>query len=124
MVALLGVSAPPTERRAAAAKQYLEARLTGRRVTLTLDAPQSRDSTGRLLAYIHITDTDLLNADIVRDAKAFSDRRIRHTYRMMLDQMENDARTSGRGLWAGLVDADMPAWRVRWLEELAIRRGE
>jgi endonuclease YncB( thermonuclease family) len=96
-------------------RKYLEARLKNRMVTLKLDGTQTRDSQGRLLAYVYITDNDCLNVDIVRDAQAFADRRIKHTLRSAIELAENDARKKKRGMWRDMTDDAQPAWRIEWL---------
>jgi endonuclease YncB( thermonuclease family) len=96
-------------------KEYLEARLKDRTVTLKLDGTQTRDTLGRLLAYVYITDNDCLNADIVRDAQAFADRRIKHTLRSSIELAENETRKKKRGMWREMTDSDQPAWRIEWL---------
>ena len=95
-VHLLGVAAP-TKQWSSQAKQYLEARLKDRMVTLKLDGTQTRDADGNLLAYVYITDNDCLNVDIVRDAQAFVDRRIKHTMHSSIEQAENEARKKNAG---------------------------
>jgi len=96
-------------------KRYLEARLRDRSITLKLDGTQTRDEQGRLLAYVYITDNDCLNVDIVRDAQAFADRRIKHTLKSAIELAENEARKKKRGLWRDLTDEQQPAWRLEWL---------
>jgi endonuclease YncB( thermonuclease family) len=121
-VHLLGVDAP-TSHWSAEAKSYLEARLKGRMVTLKLDGTQTRDSQGRLLAYVYITDGDCLNVDIVRDAQAFADRRIKHTLRGSIELVENEARKKKRGMWKDLTDDQQPAWRIDWLRSLRHKKA-
>ena len=116
-VHLLGVDAP-TSHWSNEAKAYLEARLKGRTITLRLDGTQTRDAQGRLLAYVYITDGDCLNVDIVRDAQAFADRRIKHTFRSSIEQAENEARKKRRGMWSDLTDDQQPPWRREWLRSL------
>src|SRR5688572_16657932 len=91
-IRLLGVDAPelPDAHWSAEAKKYTEARLANRAVTLRLDGTQTRDDAGNLLAYVFILDTDCLNVDIVRDAQAFADRRIKHTLRSPIETAETD----------------------------------
>ena len=124
-VRLLGVDAPeiPDAHWSAEAKKYTEARLANRTVTLRLDGTQTRDDAGNLLAYVFILDTDCLNVDIVRDAQAFADRRIKHTLSSPIETAETDARKKRRGMWRELTDDQQPAWRQAWLRELQRRRN-
>jgi endonuclease YncB( thermonuclease family) len=117
---LLGVDAPhlPAGHWTREAKQYLEARLKDRAVTLQLDGTQTRDASGALLAYIYVKDGDCLNTDIVRDGQAFADRRIRHTNHAAVEQVENEARKKKRGMWKELGDDQQPQWRREWLEQI------
>lgn len=121
-VHLLGVDAPATHW-SAEAKSYLESRLKGRMATLKLDGTQTRDERGRLLAYVYITDGDCLNVDMVRDAQAFADRRVKHTLRSSIEQAENEARKKRRGMWNDLTDDQQPAWRLEWLRALRHKRS-
>lgn len=125
-VALLGVDAPdaPDGHFSRESAEYLAGRLAGRAVVLKLDGTQTRDDAGRLLAYAYVTDTDLLNADVIRDGRGFADRRRQHTSRPQFEQLEAEARKKGRGLWERIDDAAiddrhrMPAWRREWLRTL------
>lgn len=119
VVRLLGVDAPdfPAGHWAAEAKRYTEARLANRSIVLRLDGTQTRDANGNLLAYVYILNSDCLNVDIVRDAQAFADRRIKHTLRSTVEQAENEARKKKRGMWKVLSDDQQPAWRQEWLRK-------
>ena len=119
-VGLLGVAAPqlPAAHWAENAKAYLSGRTLGKTVSLRLDTTRSRDERGRLLAYVYINDGDLLNADIIRDAQAFADRRVKHSMHGPFEQAENEARKKSRGMWKGMHDEEMPSWRREWLKSL------
>jgi endonuclease YncB( thermonuclease family) len=119
-VRLLGVDAPdpPSQHWSEQATKYLTARLANRSVTLRLEGTQTRDADGHLLAYVYVTDGDCLNADIVRDGQAYSDRRVKHSLRSPLEQAERDARAKGRGLWQDVTDDQQPEWRREWLRSL------
>ena len=125
-ICLLGVQAPPRldpstgqpAHGGEAAANYLHARLAGRVVTLRLDTLQTRDADGSLRAYVYLTYTDCLNADMIHDGMAYADRRTPHAYHAQYEQAENDARKRQRGLWKGLTEDQMPAWRRAWLHSL------
>jgi endonuclease YncB( thermonuclease family) len=123
-IRLLGVEAPdlPHSHWSNDAKKYTLARLANRAVLLRLDGTQTRDSDGNLLAYVYILDSDCLNVDIVRDAQAFADRRIKHTLRSPIEQAENEARKKKRGMWKDLTDDQQPAWRQEWLRKVRSTR--
>lgn len=124
-VHLLGVDAAdsPTDHWFAESLRYTTARLKDRTITLRLDGTQTRDDSGNLLAYVFITDADNLNADVIRDAQAYADRRVKHTFHAAFEQAENEARKKRRGLWRELTDEQQPAWRRAWLESVRQRRA-
>jgi len=112
---------PATDRPAHWAERsrtYLQARIEGKSVTLRLEPIETRDRDDRLLAYVYLTDGDCINLDLIRDGQAYADRRFKHSYRPQYEQAENEARKKDRGLWKGLTEAQMPAWRRVWLHEL------
>jgi micrococcal nuclease len=126
IVRLLGVDAPemhdPTTGRPAhwaeRAKSYVQARADRKNVTIVLEPIETRDRYGRLLAYVYLSDNDCLNIDLVHDGQAYADRRFPHSYHSQYAQAENDARRKQRGLWKGVTEDMMPAWRRAWLHEL------
>jgi endonuclease YncB( thermonuclease family) len=124
-VRLLGVDAPdpPSSHWSAESTRYTTARLKDRTITLRLDGTQTREADGHLLAYVFITDTDNLNADIVRDGQAYADRRVKHTFHSAFEQAENEARKKHRGMWKNLSDDMQPPWRQAWLRALRERRN-
>jgi micrococcal nuclease len=123
-VRLLGIDAPEmhgedgrAEFWAEAATKYAVARSDHKTVTLKLEPTETRDRYGRLLAYVYLSDVEMLNLALVRDGQAYADRRFRHTMRPQFEQTENGARKKGTGLWKDVQVAQMPAWRQRWLQE-------
>ena len=127
-VRLLGVDAPEmhtdagAEHWADAATRYASARSSGKLVTLKLEPTQTRDRYGRLLAYVYLSDAESLNLALVRDGQAYADRRFKHTMRFQFEQAETAARKKGTGLWKDVRPDAMPAWRQRWLKDVASRR--
>ena len=120
-VQLLGVT-PALNDGAERGKTYLAKRLEGKDVTLRLEATQTRNSSGHLLAYVYFTDSDLINLDIVHDGQAFADRRVKHSLRQQIEQAENDARKKKRGMWKDLAWDDQPPWRQEWVKGLARKK--
>lgn len=123
-VRLLGVDAPEMRSEdgkpqywAEEAKRYAAARSGNKAVILKLEPTQTRDRYRRLLAYVHVSDSETLNIALVRDGQAYADRRFRHTMRSMFEQAENAARKKGTGLWKDVEPAQMPGWRQRWFAE-------
>jgi micrococcal nuclease len=131
-VRLLGIDAPEMRRDdapgpahwAPEATARLRAAVQGRTVTLRLDTTETRDKYGRLLAYLYAGDGDNVNLALVRDGHAYAHRSFPHGLRRQFEQAEDEARGKGRGLWAGVAETDMPAWRRRWLADRRERRGE
>ena len=124
-VRLLGIDAPdPGVHGDAAALAYTQARATGKSVTLRLEPTQTRDEKRNVLAYVYLQDNDNLNLDAIRDGKAYADRRMKHTLASSFETAETEARKKSRGLWNGLRNEDMPAWRQQWLKDFfAARRA-
>ena len=132
-VRLLGIDAPEMTdddgapgpaHWAAESTGSLRAVLEGRTVTLRLDATDTRDKYGRLLAYVYVGDGDNVNLALVRDGHAYAHRMFPHALRRQFEQAEDEARGKGRGLWAGVAEPQMPAWRQRWLAERRQARRE
>jgi len=99
-------------------RSYVEARLKrGSRVTLRLDEERSRDRYGRLLAFVYLSNFELLNESIVRDGWAFAYRAYDHSLSGQLEQAETVARTGRRGMWKTMKFELMPDWRQRWMNE-------
>ena len=96
-------------------RSYLTSRLAGKTVILKFDGTEKRDRYQRLLAYVYLGDGDCVNLDLVRDGMAYVDRRFKTVLQGQFDQLETTARNKRVGLWAGVKDADEPAWRQKWL---------
>lgn len=116
--ALLDASTGKPAHGSEASLKYLTARLSDQTVTLRFDTLQTRDRSGALLAYVYLADVDCINADAVKDGMVYADRRSAHAFHTQYEQAENDARKKQRGLWKGLTEDEMPAWRRSWLHSL------
>ena len=121
IVRLIGVAAPASAYWAKKSKTYVEQRLLNKSVILRLEPIQTRDRDGELRAYVYLSDLDCLNADLIHDGEVFADRRFAHSYQPQYAMSENDARRRQRGLWYGITDEDMPAWRRDWVQSLKSR---
>lgn len=125
-VRLLGIDAPevegPSKQLGLAASQYAKARCEGQQVTLRLDELQrEHDKYGRMLAYVYLPNSELLNASLVRDGMAFSHRKLRCDLSAQLDAAENEARGAKRGLWKTVTPEQMPQWRRDWMSEHGLK---
>lgn len=96
---------------------YLRGSIEGKTVTLRLDTTQTRDKYRRLLAYLYVGDAENVNLALVREGHAYTHRMFTHSLRRQFEQVEDEARGKSRGLWAGLREPQMPAWRQKWLAE-------
>jgi micrococcal nuclease len=132
-VRLLGIDAPEVSRDDDApgpahwgpeAAAHLRRLLDGRTVTLRLDTTGTRDKYRRLLAYVYVGDGENVNLSLVRDGHAYAHRSFPHSLGRQFEQAEDEARGKGRGLWAGVAEAQMPAWRQRWLADRRQRLRE
>lgn len=118
-VRLIGIDAPDSGLHGdASAFEYAAVRMKGRTVTLKLEPTQTRDADGKLLAYVYLADNETLNLALIRDGKAYADRRTKHTFAGQFEQAEADARKKRIGIWKDLTEEQMPAWRRMWLEQL------
>src|SRR6202035_142918 len=96
-VALIGVAAPVGSAYwAVESAKYLGDHAAGKRVVVRLEPTQSRDAAKRLWAYLYLTDSDDLNADVIHDGHAYADRRVKHSLAPVLISAESDARKHRR----------------------------
>lgn len=74
----------------------------GKLVRLEYDDSQSmRDKYGRLLAYVYLEDGEMLNRKMIADGYAYEyTYMLPYKYQAEFRDLQNLARTSGRGLWA------------------------
>lgn len=71
----------------------------GRSVTVRLEAHRLRGRYGRLLAYVMLPDGTVLNERLLSEGLARADDRWPHREVQRYDQLEDQARREGRGLW-------------------------
>ncbi len=105
-VRLIGVDTPESKhpRRAVEpfareAADYLTRLALGRDVRLEYDQT-IRDRYGRLLAYLHLADGRVVNAEIIRHGYGFAYTKYPFRYMEAYRALERQAREAGRGLWA------------------------
>lgn len=124
-VRLLGVDAPETKdprtggpgHFAKEATAYVRARVTRGPIILRLEANQTRDRYGRLLAVVWLSESESLNEALVRDGMAYVYRSKSTGVLRSLEPLEADAARRRTGLWKEVRQAQMPDWRVRWMDE-------
>jgi endonuclease YncB( thermonuclease family) len=100
-----------------AAKPWLATRTMGKRITLLLQSPQTRDPSGELRAFVFL-DNQSLNLDLVKAGLAYADRREKTDMDGVLNPAEADARKKKRGIWAIIKFEQTPAWRQVWVKSL------
>lgn len=105
-IRMIGVDTPETvhpnrqvEHFGAEASAFTKDALLGRDVYLALDW-DTRDKYGRLLAYIYTADGSCHNAEIIRQGFGHAYTRFAFRFLDEFRQLEDEARTEGRGLWA------------------------
>ncbi len=124
-VRMLGIDAPEmkdarTGRPGHYAKEataYVRARVMRGPVTLRLEANETRDRYGRLLAVVWLSENESLNEALVRDGMAYVYRVRGSGIVRSLESVEADAARRRTGLWKEVRKALMPEWRVHWMDE-------
>ena len=104
--------------------QRLNELLKGQTLTLLLEPTQTRDSDGRLLAYVFTEDSEAISPQLVGEGLAIDDRRIPFAFHADVDQAESLAHRRHLGLWATANWRMMPAWRGQWFERKIYQRQE
>lgn len=82
-------------------------------VAVYLDEKHTRDKYDRLLAYIQLPDGRYLNELLLSEGFAYADLRFKHIYYNKYVQLETAARSSKKGLWAGVTREQLPEWLQR-----------
>jgi hypothetical protein len=96
---------------------WLIEHVINRDITLMLATPQTRNSAGHLKAFVFLGNENL-NVELVKAGLAYADRRAKTVMDGLIDPAESDARKKKRGIWYGMTDEQMPAWRKAWLRSL------
>ncbi len=106
-IRLIGVDTPetvdprrPVEFFGREASAFTKRMLDGKRVRLEYDWERT-DKYGRTLAYVHLPDGTLVNAEIIRQGYGHAYTRFPFKYLDEFRQHEREAREAGRGLWGG-----------------------
>ena len=114
-IRLIGVDTPetvdprrPVEFFGREASAFTKRMLDGKRVRLEYDWERT-DKYGRTLAYVHLPDGTLVNAEIIRQGYGHAYTRFPFKYLDEFRQYEREAREAGRGLWGGPTADLQPA---------------
>ena len=104
-IRLIGVDTPetkhpkqPVQRYGKEAYLFTKKMVEGKEVRLEYDW-QKRDRSGRLLAYVYLTDGTFLNAEIIKQGYGFAYTKFPFKYLEEFRQFEREARENQRGLW-------------------------
>lgn len=101
------------------ASEFAKATLLGKRVRVLLTTERTRDKYHRLLAYVHLADSDASYGELLlENGLAYTDWRFRHPYKSEYKRIEREARSRLAGLWADVTPKAMPEWRSRMEREL------
>ena len=91
--------------------EYTEKLSLGKQVGIYLDEQEeTRDSYGRLLAYVQLPDGRFLNEILLSEGFAYADLRFRHSFYNKYSQLESVARSGNKGLWLSVTPEQMPQW--------------
>jgi len=81
----------------------------GRNVRIMLEpGRRPRGKYGRLLAFVHLGDGKILNAELIEQGFGYADPRFDHHLKKRFGKLQRSARRGGRGLWKNLADSDLP----------------
>lgn len=92
------------------ASAFTKRQCDGKQVRLQLIAGDTRGKYGRLLAYVHLPDGEMLNRVLVRDGYAYADPRFAHHYASEFLRLQDQAQRAGRGLWRDVRNDDLPPY--------------
>jgi micrococcal nuclease len=90
------------------AEAFTRNRCLGRTVTVQLVRGRTRDRYKRLLAYVILPDGTMLNRKLVELGYGYADPRYDHPYLAQFRQLQQEARSAGRGLWEAARPQDLP----------------
>ena len=85
----------------------------GKPVRIYLEKHRTRGKYGRLLAYVQLPDERFLNELLVSEGFAYADLRFQHSLYHKYSQLQNLARSSGKGLWENVKRSQLPQWLQR-----------
>jgi len=117
-IRLIGVDTPETKHPTVGlmyygpeATQYATQQTLGKQITILLDTvSDQRDRYGRLLAYVVLPDSRVLNAELIKNGFGYAYLSFPHseftTYQALMEQ----AIAEKKGLWANAARDDLPKW--------------
>ncbi len=120
-IRLLGVDTPetkhprmPVQHYGPEATAYVIASTLHRRVTVLLDPLSDiRGKYGRLLAYIKLDDSTILNEQLLMRGLAYAETRFPHTLKQHYLLLQNTAQATSTGLWQNVTLDQLPPWLQR-----------
>lgn len=117
-IRLIGVDTPETKHPTVGkmyygpeATDYTTRQAFGKQVTVLLDTvSDQRDRYGRLLAYVVLPDSRVLNAELIKNGYGYAYLSFPHSEFAVYQALMNQAIAEKRGLWKNAVRDDLPKW--------------
>ncbi|MEE8380535.1 MAG: thermonuclease family protein [Thermodesulfobacteriota bacterium] len=85
------------------AEDFIRNRAVGKEVKLEYDR-QKIDGGGRMLAYVYLLDGTFINAELIKQGYARSNKKLLFKYSKVFEQHEMEARRKRKGIWSEWVD--------------------
>ena len=82
-------------------------------VFLDEGSSSNRGKYGRLLAYVQLPDSRILNEVLLSEGYAYADLRFEHSFFNKYKLIESAARSSNKGLWPQVSREQLPDWLQR-----------
>ena len=95
------------------AVEFTSRLVLNKHVCLYLEKHRTRGKYGRLLAYLQIPDSRLLNEILLAEGYAYADLRFKHSFFNKYKQLQAAARSKKRGLWQNVKRNQLPQWLQR-----------
>lgn len=120
-IRLLGVDTPETvhprmsvQYFGPAASRFVTTVTLNRRVIVHLDPLSDiRGKYGRLLAYIELDDSSILNERLLALGLAYAETRFPHSHKLRYKLLESAAQATTTGLWKNVTFEQLPPWLQR-----------
>ncbi|MDD5135360.1 MAG: thermonuclease family protein [Phycisphaerae bacterium] len=96
------------------ASQFTKEMVLGKNVTVLMDEnSKTRDKYDRLLCYIKLPNSRILNEELVSQGFAYADTRFEHSDYEKYIGLEDTARKEKKGMWEKVTPDQMPEWKIR-----------
>ena len=105
------------------AAEFTRKSTLGKKITVYLEEHRTRGKYGRLLAYVKLPESKILNEVLVSEGYAYADLRFRHSFYNKYKQLEAAARSGKKGLWEKVKHEQLPEWLQKRKPKLRIKLG-